>query len=120
MVLEYYAKRGITVCDEWRHSYKPFERWALTNGWKKGLQLDRINNNKGYSPDNCRFVTRTQNMRNRRNCRSLPNGWLLVDWYDEFKTSVSPTYEVFRDRIKLGWGAHDALYTPTSNTRKPQ
>ena len=116
-ILRRYVKRGIIVSDEWR-CFPTFERWALANGYEKGLQLDRIDNTRGYSPDNCRFVTRSQNNRNRRDNICLPNGWLLIDWYDEFKTSVSPTYVVFRNRLKLGWGAHDALYTPKSKTRK--
>lgn len=64
---ERYEKRGITVCDEWRDDFMAFYNWAIANGWKKGLQLDRKDNNKGYSPDNCQWVTPSENCRNRRN-----------------------------------------------------
>ena len=65
-----YGGRGITVCDEW-HDSCVFLEWALLNGYQPGLQIDRIDNNKGYCPGNCRFVTPTENSRNRRNTKLL-------------------------------------------------
>jgi len=65
-----YGHRGIAVCDEW-HDSCLFLKWALENGYKQGLQIDRIDNNKGYYPDNCRFVTPKTNSRNRRNTKLL-------------------------------------------------
>lgn len=65
-----YGGRGITVCKEWQTA-ENFVKWALDNGYEKGLQLDRIDNAKGYSPENCRFVTATVNSRNRRNTKFL-------------------------------------------------
>lgn len=61
-----YGGRGIVLCPEW-HLAENFCRWALENGYKEGLQLDRKENNKGYSPENCRWVTPKTNSRNRRN-----------------------------------------------------
>ena len=61
-----YGKRGITVCKKWRDAPKEFNEWALKNGYKEGLQIDRENNNGNYTPNNCRFVTRAINMANRR------------------------------------------------------
>lgn len=63
-VYKHYGGRGITVCDEWRKSFLSFREWALSNGYKKGLEIDRINNDGDYEPNNCRFVTHTENMRN--------------------------------------------------------
>lgn len=60
-----YVGRGITVCQEWRESFEAFETWALANGYSKGLQLDRINNDGNYEPGNCRFVTPKENSSNR-------------------------------------------------------
>lgn len=54
---EYYGARGITICDEWFNNSKSFIEWGLSNGWANGLTIDRIDSNKGYFPNNCRFVT---------------------------------------------------------------
>lgn len=59
-----YGDRKIFVCDEWL-VYEAFFSWALANGYRKELQIDREDNNKGYCPDNCRFVTPQQNSNNR-------------------------------------------------------
>ena len=61
-----YGGRGIKLCAEWQKA-ENFVRWALSNGYVKGLQIDRINNDGDYEPSNCRFVTCKQNSNNRRN-----------------------------------------------------
>lgn len=60
-----YGGRGISVCDEWENNYLSFHEWAIANGWKCGLQIDRINNDGNYTPENCRFVTKQQNLCNK-------------------------------------------------------
>lgn len=59
-----YGGRGITVCPEWR-TRRNFKEWALSHGYRSDLTIDRIDNDKGYSPDNCRWVTPSQNCNNR-------------------------------------------------------
>lgn len=60
-----YGGRGIKVCDEWREGgLAVFGKWAVDNGYKEGLQIDRKNNNKGYNPKNCRFITQKENVNN--------------------------------------------------------
>jgi hypothetical protein len=61
-----YGGRGIQVCEEWRGDFYSFYTWATHNGWKKGLEIDRIDNDKGYSPENCRCVTKAENLKNKR------------------------------------------------------
>lgn len=61
-----YGARGITVCDEWRNNPSAFIQWALENRFEKGLECDRIDNDAGYSPSNCRWVERRVNDLNRR------------------------------------------------------
>ena len=61
-----YGGRGIFVCREWLHDFGAFFKWAISAGWGPGLTIDRRNNNGGYSPTNCRFVTRVIQGRNQR------------------------------------------------------
>lgn len=61
-----YGARGITVCNEWESSYISFRDWALSNGYKDNLTLDRINNNGNYEPSNCRWATVKEQSRNTR------------------------------------------------------
>lgn len=70
-----YGYRGIKICDEWLNDFKEFYDFSINNGWREGLQIDRINNNGNYEPDNCRFVTPAENCRNRRNTKL---NWNLV------------------------------------------
>lgn len=69
-----YGGRGITVCSDWL-GIQNFVAWAEQNGYKKGLEIDRIDNDKGYSPDNCRFANReTQGNNRRSNARFSVHG----------------------------------------------
>lgn len=72
-----YIDRGITVCEEWL-VFENFCKWALGNGYRDGLEIDRIDNDKGYYPENCRWVTLKENCNNRRNTLRLPNGMPLA------------------------------------------
>lgn len=61
-----YGARNITVCDEWLKSYELFRDWALSHGYEERLTLDRVNNDQGYSPSNCRWATYKEQNNNRR------------------------------------------------------
>lgn len=58
-----YGERGITVCDEWKNNFSNFYNWAISNGYKKELQLDRADNDGNYTPDNCQFISQRENSR---------------------------------------------------------
>jgi hypothetical protein len=67
MAYEYYGGRGITICEDWKNDFNTFYDWAINNGYKIGLTIDRINNNGNYQPNNCRWVTmEVQNSNKRR------------------------------------------------------
>lgn len=85
-----YGGRGITMCDEWIKSFMSFYNWCIENGWQPGLEIDRKENDLGYSPDNCRFVTDKVNANNRHNTTLLffnDQTKSINDWCDELGLS---------------------------------
>lgn len=62
-----YGRRGISICNEWINNFISFYNWSIKNGYMPNLQIDRINNNGNYCPENCRWVTAKQNGNNKNN-----------------------------------------------------
>lgn len=60
---KWYGGRGIKVCPQWENNFEAFERWSLANGYKENLTIDRIDNENGYNPGNCQWITRSDNAR---------------------------------------------------------
>lgn len=67
---ERYGGRGITFHQEWKENFESFYNWAIENGYEDGLTLERINNNEGYNPNNCKWATRTEQQANRYNTKT--------------------------------------------------
>ena len=104
---KWYGGRGIKLCEEWM-VFKNFYDWAVNNGYKKGLTLDRIDPNGDYSPDNCRWVTMKVQQNNRRNNKMLTiNGVTktMSEWSDEYGVD----YRLVKSRIAAGWEPEKAL-----------
>jgi hypothetical protein len=105
-----YGGRGITVCQEW-DSYLPFAKWAFQHGYNDALSIDRINNEKGYSPNNCRWVTMKEQQNNRRNNRIIEyqgNKYTLTQLAE--KIGISKT--TLKERLNMGWSVEDAINRP--------
>lgn len=106
-----YGERGITICDEWLNSFKNFSSWALSNGYSEGLTIDRIDNDKGYSPDNCRWATKSEQNRNySRNHKLTYKGQTkcVADWSEEYGIKEATILE----RIRNGWTPEEIFTIP--------
>ena len=105
-----YHDRGISVCEEWL-KFDAFYSWAMNNGYNDSLTIDRIDNDLGYNPENCRFVTMFEQQSNKRN-----NAMLTA--MGETKTKAQWSRDTGIDqgtlgsRLKRGWSVSVALSTP--------
>lgn len=98
---QWYSDLNIDVCEEWRHDYAAFRDWMVENGYEVGMTLDRIDNTKGYCPENCRLVTPREQACNRRSNIMIDyNGKVqpLKIWAEELDINYHTLYR----RIKKG------------------
>ena len=96
-----YGGRGITVCDEWAESFEAFRNWALANGYRDDLTIDRKENDGPYSPENCRWATREEQDGNRRKLyRITHNG--ETHTVREWSEILGIPADRIRDRFKRG------------------
>lgn len=110
-----YGGSGITVCEEWM-DYEKFHEWATSNGYTYGLTIDRIDNTKGYSPENCRIATKKDQSRNRRNVVILTlNGesMPMFQWADKLGIGL----RCLANRRRMGWDDSRILTTPVRRAR---
>lgn len=104
-----YGERGISVCKEWL-DFEPFYEWAVNNGYKKGLTLERIDNNGNYCPKNCTWIPKGKQSSNTRNCIELTykgKTKIMKEWAEE----LDIPYHVLQHRIYRGWSTKRALST---------
>lgn len=112
-----YGKRGITVCDEWKWDFLAFRTWAETNGYQEGLTIDRINVNGNYEPSNCRFISLTENNRNKRNTVRLMFNREERTIFEWSEISGIPYHALYGRIHYHGWSIEDALTIPIGKRR---
>lgn len=115
-----YGKRGITVCEEWlgENGFINFYNWAIKNGYKEGLSIDRIDNDGNYCPENCRWATKKEQMMNTRRNRWIDfNG--ETHTITEWSNITGIAQSTIETRLKRGYSIDDALTTPIPK-RKPR
>lgn len=108
-----YGAEGKKVCDEWLHDFQAFYDWAMANGYREDLTIERIDGTKGYSPDNCRWATRTEQMNNIRNNKYLTyNG--KTQTRAQWAREMNINYHTLIYRLdELNWDTEKALTTST-------
>ena len=106
-----YGGRGIRVCVEWRNSFLTFYEWATNNGYQENLTIDRINVNGNYEPGNCRWITKGEQTRNKRDTTHIffrGRTRTLSEWSRLTKIARTTIYT----RLECGWSIERALSTP--------
>lgn len=111
-----YGKRGISVCDEWQ-DFSIFRDWALSNGYRVGLTLDRIDVNGNYEPSNCRWASQSVQCNNTRRNKMITyknKTMSMSDWAKK----LGVNYNTLRSRIRMGWSIEKAFETKFKGINK--
>lgn len=104
-----YGGRGIEVCEEWKDDFEAFYNWAINNDYKEDLTIDRIDVNGNYTPDNCRWATRKEQQRNRRNTKYITYDGetrTLKEWCEILNLNYK---RVWQRLYKFDWPIERAL-----------
>lgn len=113
----YYGGRGIGICKEWLDNPSSFYEWSYRNGYKKGLSIERINNDEGYNPENCKFITLSEQQNNKRSSIKIiinNETKILSEWCKIYNISRSTVDR----RVKSGMTYEEALKKPTKTQLK--
>lgn len=100
--------KGVVMCEEWKNSFLSFYEWAINNGYREDLTIDRIDNDGNYEPSNCRWVTIEEQNRNKKRVRYITyNGktQTIGQWTKELGLGK----ETIRERLKRGWTEAEAI-----------
>ena len=107
---QYYGGKGIKMCQEWLSSFNNFYNWAMENGYKDDLTIDRIDTNKDYCPGNCRWVDMVvQNNNTRKNHYVTYNGETksVAEWSKIYNINRC----VLNNRLRRGWSFEKSIST---------
>lgn len=116
-----YGGKGITVCKEWENDFDEFQKWAEKNGYDPKAErgkctIDRIDNTKGYCPENCRFISNTEQANNKsNNVKITYNG--IIKTVSQWAKEKGLSSETLRKRLKK-WPVEKAIETPLRNKKK--
>jgi len=99
---KYYIKKGIKICHEWKANFVNFKNWSEQNGYQDDLEIERIDNNGNYEPENCKWATHLEQMHNtRRNVHLTHKG--ITKCLTEWAKTIGISHHALRYRINKGW-----------------
>lgn len=107
-----YGGRNISICDEWINNFENFYNWAIENGYHKKFSIERINNNGNYEPNNCTWIPRPNQNKNKRDTIRIEfdgKNLTLNEWSKKIGISHSALYLRIK---KYKWSIEKALSTP--------
>ena len=111
---ELYGGKGITVCDSWKNSFENFAKWSYENGYTDELSIDRIDSNKNYCSENCRWTTyKEQGNNTSANHLVTYNG--ITQTLSKWADSLNLPYKVVSERIRRNWSVEKTFNTPVTN-----
>lgn len=101
-----YGGRGIFMCEEWKNSFESFMKWSMANGFEEKLTIDRIDVNKGYSPENCRWIPLSEQNDNKRTSRYITyQGKTLT--IKEWAARTGIPYSRIKYRLNNGYSEYE-------------
>lgn len=106
------------MCEEWEKSFESFYEWAIQNGYTDELSIDRVNNDKGYSPDNCQWVPLREQQKNRSTARLITyhgDTKTITEWAEETGLGIT----TINERIKRGWNEEEIFSEKTRKQKHP-
>lgn len=113
----HYGGRGIKMCKEWQ-DFEVFYEWAITHGYDDTKTIDRISNNRGYNPGNCRWISRMAQAHNRTTNRILRASSGEAHDMKTWERITGLSSSMICKRLKRGWTVDEALFTPSGCKRK--
>lgn len=114
-----YGGRGISICNEWENSFIEFYNWAVNNGYKENLTIDRIDVNGNYCPENCRWATSKEQARNTRKNHTITyNGetHCIAEWAE----ILDIKYSTLTERVRKNWSIEDKFQKPVKWIRNKE
>ncbi len=95
---KWYGGKGVCICTQWLESFEAFREWAISNGFKDGLSIDRINPDGGYNPGNCRWITMKKQANNKLNSMFIvidDEKFTIAEWAERSKSNKPSLYDKF-------------------------
>ena len=112
-----YGGRGIYICKEWLDDFKAFYEWAISNGYKNNLTIERINVNGNYEPNNCKWATHKEQSQNTRRTNIITFNW-ETHCASEWERILGYNAGLIYSRQHLGWPLSKIMTKPSRQTKK--